>query len=88
MRRRKVQHQSYANSNNVSIVHHFQDTTTFIVHLTARSPLFPTSKRICLLWPNGWMIKMALGMEVGLGPGHIVLDGEPVPLPQKGGRAP
>jgi len=24
----------------------------------------------CLLWPNGWMkwIKMALGMEVGLGP--------------------
>jgi len=27
---------------------------------------------------------MALGMEVGLGPGHIVLDGEPAPLPQKG----
>jgi len=24
----------------------------------------------------GW-IKMALGMEVGLGPGHIVLDGDP-----------
>jgi len=24
----------------------------------------------------GW-IKMALGMEVGLGPGHIVLDGVP-----------
>jgi len=35
----------------------------------------------------GWF-KMALGMEVGLGPGHIVLDGEPAPLPQKGGRAP
>jgi len=33
-------------------------------------------------------IKMALGMEVGLGPGHIVLDGEPDPLPQKGGKAP
>jgi len=30
---------------------------------------------------------MALGMEVGLGPGHIVLDGDPAPLPQKGGRA-
>ena len=28
-------------------------------------------------------IKMALGMEVGHGPGHIVLDGEPAPLPQK-----
>jgi len=23
---------------------------------------------------------MALGMEVGLGPGHIVLDGDPAPL--------
>jgi len=31
----------------------------------------------------GW-IKMALGMEVGLGLGHIVLDGEPAPLPKKG----
>jgi len=29
---------------------------------------------------------MALGIEVGLGPSHIVLDGVPVPLPQKGGR--
>jgi len=33
-------------------------------------------------------IKMARGMEVGLGPGHIVLDGDTAPLPQKGGRAP
>jgi len=31
----------------------------------------------------GW-IKMALGMEMGLGPGHFVLDGDPAPLPQKG----
>jgi len=23
-------------------------------------------------------------MEVGLGPGHIVLDGDPAPLPQRG----
>ena len=30
----------------------------------------------------------ALNMEVGRGPGHIVLDGEPAPLPQKGGQAP
>ena len=28
-------------------------------------------------------IKMKLGMEVGLGPGHIVLDGDPAP-PQRG----
>ena len=27
---------------------------------------------------------MPLGTEVGLGPGHIVLGGEPVPPPQKG----
>jgi len=35
----------------------------------------------------GW-IKMALGMEVGLGPGQIVLNGNPAPHPEKGGRAP
>jgi len=27
---------------------------------------------------------MKLGMQVGLGPGHIVLDGDPTPLPQMG----
>ena len=26
---------------------------------------------------------MKLGMEVGLGPGHNVLDGDPAPLPQR-----
>jgi len=31
---------------------------------------------------DGW-IKMVLGMEVGLGPGHIVLDGDPAPPPKK-----
>jgi len=31
---------------------------------------------------------MALGMEVGLGSGHIVLDGDTAPLPKKRGRAP
>ena len=30
---------------------------------------------------------MALGVEVGLGPGHIVLDGDPAPFP-KSGRSP
>ena len=33
----------------------------------------------------GW-IKMKLGMEVGLGPSHIVLDGDPAPPPRKGHR--
>jgi len=31
----------------------------------------------------GW-IRMPLGTEVGLGPGHIVLDKEPAPPPPKG----
>jgi len=34
----------------------------------------------------GW-IKMALGVEVGLGSDHIALDGEPAPILQKGGGA-
>jgi len=35
----------------------------------------------------GWM-KMALGMEVGLGPVHIVLDVDTGPLPKTGGSPP
>jgi len=31
----------------------------------------------------GWM-KMALGTEIGLGPVHIVLDGDTAPLPKQG----
>jgi len=31
---------------------------------------------------------MGLDMEVGLGPGHIVLDGNPAPLPKKGAEPP
>jgi len=34
----------------------------------------------------GWT-KMKLGVQVGLGPGHIVLDGDPAPLPPKGHNA-
>jgi len=35
----------------------------------------------------GWK-KLVLGMEVGLGPGDFVLDGDPAPLPQKGAEHP
>ena len=35
----------------------------------------------------GW-IKMKLGVQVGLGPFHIVLDGDPAPPPPKGGSFP
>jgi len=31
---------------------------------------------------------MPLGMEVGLGPGDFVLDGDPAPLPKKGAETP
>jgi len=31
---------------------------------------------------------MKLGMQVGLGPGHIVLDGDPAPSPLKGHSPP
>jgi len=32
-----------------------------------------------VLWPNGWMDQDVTGTEVGLGPGDIVLDGDPAP---------
>jgi len=35
----------------------------------------------CLLWPNGWGLKMLLGTKVGLVPGHIVLYEDPAPTP-------
>jgi len=41
-----------------------------------------------LLWPNGWMDQSATCMEVGLGPGHIVLDGDTASPPQKRCTAP
>jgi len=36
---------------------------------------------------TGW-IKIKLGLRVGLGPGHIVLNGDPAPPSKKGGRVP
>jgi len=42
----------------------------------------------CLLWPNGCMGKMPLGMVVNLGPGHIVLDGDKAPIPKGDTAAP
>ena len=35
----------------------------------------------------GW-IKMKVGVEVGLGPGHVVLDGDPAPASPKGHSPP
>jgi len=36
---------------------------------------------------GGW-IKIALGLEVGLGSGHIVVDGDSAPLPKNGTQPP
>jgi len=50
------------------------------------SPQF--SAHICCGQMAGW-IKMPHGMEVGLGPGNFVLDGDdPAPPPQKGAKPP
>jgi len=44
---------------------------------------------IDVLWPYGGWIKMPFGTEIGLGPGNIVLDGDPAPPPpQKGAQQP
>jgi len=43
------------------------------------------------LWACGQTvgrIKMKLGVQVGLGPGHIVLDGDPAPPSQRGTAPP
>ena len=42
---------------------------------------------VCCGQTAGW-IKMALGVEVGLDPDHIVLDGDPAPLPKKWAEPP
>jgi len=52
-----------------------------------RSPLPQFSAHVYCGQTAGW-IKMALSMEVGLDPGHIVLDGDSAPVSKKGDRAP
>jgi len=44
------------------------------------------SYHICWCQIAGW-IKTALGMEMGLCPGHILLDEEPAPPPQNGAQS-
>jgi len=47
----------------------------------SHSPQF--SAHVCCGQMAGW-IKMALGVEVGLGSDHIAVDGDSAPLPKKG----
>jgi len=55
--------------------------TQLPLHKRVTAPQF--SAHICCGQMAGW-IKMPLGMEVGLGPGDFVLDGDLAPLPKKG----
>jgi len=49
-------------------------------------PVLPVCLSVTLVYCGQTVerIKMQRGMQVGLGPGHIVLDGDPAPLPKKG----
>ena len=63
----------------------------------------PRPRRLCVRWgplplpkfsanvycgqTAGWM-KLVLGVEVGLSPGHFVLDGDPAPSSKRGRRPP
>jgi len=45
--------------------------------------------KVGALWPNGCMDQdETTGMDRGLGPDHIVLDGEPATLSEKNGHSP
>jgi len=41
-----------------------------------------------VLWPNGWMDQDAIGTEVGLATGNVVLDGDPAPSTERAITAP
>ena len=57
------------------------------LHQRGTAPNFrPIS--VAAKWLHDAWIKMSLGMELGLGPGDFVLDGDPAAPPQKGERSP
>jgi len=54
--------------------------------LSDRCPVLSVCRSVTLVYCGqtvGW-VKMKLGKQVGLGPGHIVFDGDPAPPPPKG----
>ena len=57
-----------------------------LCHHTVVCPVCLSVTLVYCSQTGGW-IKMKLSMEVGLGPGHIMLDGDPAP-PQKGHSPP
>ena len=55
--------------------------------LSDRCPVCPVCD-VGVLWPSGSMDQDKLGVQVGLGPVHIVLDGAQLPFPQRGTAPP
>jgi len=71
----------------LGIVFSFWATVCKTVHpmLSGRCPVLSClSVTLVYCGQTVGFIKMERGMKVGLGPRHIVLDGDPTPLPQKG----
>jgi len=66
---------------------HFRATVCKTVHpmLSVRSPSVCLSVLSCWCIVAKWLewIKVKLGKEIGLGPGHIVLDRDAAPPPQR-----
>ena len=59
------------------------DCKTVCPMLSVHCPVCLSVTLVHCLQTVGW-IKMKLGTQVGLGPGHNVLDGDPAPPPLKG----
>jgi len=55
--------------------------------LSVRCPVCLSVCDVRALWPNGWTDQDET-WHAGLGPGHIVLDGDPAPPPQRGTAPP
>ena len=58
----------------------------FTLMLSVRFPVCPVCLSVMFMHCGQKVgrIKMTFGMQVGLGPGHIVLDGDPAAPPQRG----
>jgi len=54
--------------------------------LKGHSPPYFRSISVAAKWPHG--SRMPLGIELSLGPGDFVLDGDPAPPPKKGAEPP
>ena len=77
------------------VILHVLSLFTFIFWATVCNTVCPIGPLSVLsvcdvraLWPNGWTDQDETCVQVGLSPGHIVLDGDPAPPPPKGAQPP